>query len=143
MKLVDTNVLLYAVNESASQHDIARRWMESALSGGAPVGFAWLALTGFVRIATHPSILPSPLSTDSAMDLVDAWLAPPSARVLQPGPQHAIFLRQMLAANDTGGNLVNDAHLAALAAEHRATVVTFDGDFARFPGVRWERPGLS
>jgi predicted nucleic acid-binding protein len=72
------------------------------------------------------------------MDVVDAWLGARSARVLHPGQRHAALFRQML---DTArGNLANDAHLAALAAEHRATVVSFDSDFGRFPGVRWERP---
>jgi len=41
----------------------------------------------------------------------------------------------------TAANLVNDAHLAALALEHHATLVTFDADFHRFRGLRVERPG--
>lgn len=142
MKLVDTNVLLHAVNPSAAEHDRCRRWVEGALSGGAPVGFAWLALVGFVRIATHPGILPRPLTSGDAMDLVDAWLATPSARLLQPGARHPGLLREMLDAVGAAGNLTNDAHLAALAVEHRATMVSLDSDFARFPGVRWERPAF-
>lgn len=140
MKLVDTNVLLYAVNAASPDHAISRRWMEGALSGGAPVGFAWLALTGFIRIATRPGILPQPLTPEVALDVVDSWLASPSARILHPGAKHASLLCEMIAAGGTGGNLTSDAHLAALAAEHKATVVSFDSDFARFPAVRWERP---
>lgn len=141
MKLVDTNVLLHAANTSAVEHGESRRWMEAALSGGAPVGFGWLALTGFLRIATHPRVFPVPLAADAALDLIEEWLAPPSARVLHPGLRHPSILREMCAAVG-GGNLVTDAHLAALAIEHKATVVSYDTDFARFPGVRWERPNL-
>jgi predicted nucleic acid-binding protein len=39
-----------------------------------------------------------------------------------------------------GGNLVSDAHLAALAVEHGATLHSTDRDFSRFDGLRWENP---
>lgn len=139
MKLVDTNVLVYAVDSSAVHHRVAKHWLDGALSGSAPVGLAWLALIGFVRLVTHPSVTAHPLDTGSAMDVVDAWLGARSAHVLQPGPRHAGLLRELL-ADGSGGNLTNDAHLAALAIEHRASVVSFDSDFGRFHGVRWERP---
>ena len=140
MKLIDTNVLLYAVNTSAREHRVAKTWLDGALSGGAPVGFAWLALVAFVRIATHPSIFERPLTHAQAMAQVEAWLDSPSATVLQPGPGHAHVLGGMLTALDRAGNLTNDAHLAALAVEHKAALVSFDSDFSRFPDVRWERP---
>lgn len=140
MKLVDTNVLLHAVNSALPEHRPAKFWLDNALSGGAPVGFAWLALIGFVRIATHPSIFQRPLSVPEALDVVDAWLEAAPATVLQPRTTHAAVLRRMLEHAGSAGNLSNDAHLAALAIEHKATVVTFDSDFGNFPGVRSERP---
>ncbi|MCL2543360.1 MAG: PIN domain-containing protein [Nocardioidaceae bacterium] len=132
--------MLAAVNRSSPQHGDARPWLERALGGGAPVGFAWLALVGFVRISTRPDILNPPLTVDQATGILDEWLAKRSARILQPGERHAALFSQLLAQAGTAGNLTNDAHLAALAIEHRATVVTFDTDFDRFPGVRTERP---
>ena len=114
-------------------------WLDGALSGNAPVGFAWLALVGFVRLVTHPAIMARPLHTGPALDVVDAWPGARSARVLHPGQRHASLLRQMLAGG-AGANLTHDAHLAVLAVEHRATVVSVDSDFQRFPDVRWERP---
>jgi predicted nucleic acid-binding protein len=57
-----------------------------------------------------------------------------------PDPRHLTRVEELLAATGRGGNLVNDAHLAALALQYDATVVSFDNDFSRFPGVRWERP---
>lgn len=139
MKLVDINVLLAAVNPQLADHQVAKSWLDRALSGGAPVGFTWLVLIGFVRIATHPSIFERPMSTAQAIDIVDGWLAAPSARLVHPRSSHLDNLRRLLEAT-AGGNMTNDAHLAALARDHKGTVVTFDSDFARFPGVRWERP---
>ncbi len=81
-----------------------------------------------------------PLTSAEAMATVDAWLGARSAQVLHPGPQHARLLTELLEAVGVAGNLVNDAHLAALALEHKAVVVSFDSDFERFPSVRWERP---
>lgn len=143
MKLVDANVLLYAVNVDTTHHARSRRWLDGALSGGADVGFTWIALLAFIRLSTKAGLFPHPLAIDEAFDRVDRWLDAPSAVLLQPGPAHPRLLRSMLEHTGSGGNLTNDAHLAALAAEHKATVVSFDDDFSRFPGVRWERPSPS
>ncbi|MFT4262264.1 MAG: type II toxin-antitoxin system VapC family toxin [Nocardioides sp.] len=140
MRVVDVNVLVYARDESAPHHRAARHWLDGALSGGAPVGFSWLSLIGFVRLVTHPRVMSAPLSAGKAMDTVDHWLGARSAHVLHPGPGHAELMRELLDAAGAAGNLTNDAHLAALALEHRGTVISFDGDFERFPRVRWERP---
>jgi hypothetical protein len=141
VKLVDANVLLYAVNEDAPRHDEARAWLDGALSGGATVGFAWIVVLAFVRLVTKDGLFPSPLSVDEAMDRVDAWLAQPSAVVVEPTGRHATLVRTLLAPLGSGGNLVSDAHLAALAIEHGGEVVSYDRDFGRFEGVRWEQPG--
>lgn len=140
MKLVDANVLLYAVNTDAPHHERSRRWLDGALSGRATVGFAWIAVLAFVRLSTRAGLFPQPLTADSALSRMDAWLAADPAVLLHPGPEHARLLRSALSTTGAAGNLVNDAHLAALALEHKATIVSFDDDFARFPGVRWERP---
>lgn len=140
MKLVDANVLLYAVNRSSAQHERARTWLDDALSGGASVGFAWVALLAFLRIGTRPGLFPRPLSATEASGVVQDWLAQPAAQVLSPTARHPFVLADLLAHVGVGGNLVNDAHLAALAIEHRAEIVTYDTDFARFPGVRWVMP---
>lgn len=142
MKLVDANVLLYAVNVDAAQHERSRTFLDHALSGGDAVGFAWIVLLAFLRLTTKTGLFPNPLSLEGAMSRVDAWLASPAAVVVEPSVDHASVLRGLLQAVGTGGNLVNDAHLAALALTHRATVVSFDNDFSRFPGVRWELPPL-
>lgn len=140
MKLVDANVLLYAVNQDAAHHERSRQWLDDALSGADTVAFAWVAMLAFVRLSTHAGLFPAPLSMDEALGRVDAWLAATPAVVVQPTADHARVLRSLLRPLPSAGNLVTDAHLAALAIEHRCEIVSFDNDFARFRGVRWSEP---
>lgn len=140
MQLVDANVLLHAVNTDASQHAVARGWLERALSGGEAVAFAWIALLAFARVGTRAGVLPAPMTVAEAFDHIEEWLSQPSAVVLHPTHRHTAVLRGLLEESGTAGNLVSDAHLAALAAEHGATLVSFDRDFGRFAGLRWQHP---
>jgi len=138
MKLPDTNVLLYSVNADALQHASARRWMDSALAAPAGIGMAWVALLGFVRIATRPGIFAAPLTPEQAMRTVQHWLSLPRVRILHPGERHAAVLQELLVALGSGGNITTDAHLAALCVEHGATLSSFDRDFLRFEGFDFE-----
>ena len=136
MYLPDTNLLVYCVNGTSLYHRKAVNWLETALNEPAGVGFAWLALVGFVRIATHPKVLPTPLTVASATGMVDEWIAQPRASILQPTQRHGDVLAKLLLLVGTAGNLTNDAHLAALSIEHGCTVGTFDTDFKKFPGIK-------
>jgi Predicted nucleic acid-binding protein, contains PIN domain len=140
MKLVDANVLLYAINERSAHHEAARRWLDEALGGAETVGFAWLVILAFVRLSTHPAVFPRPLATEESIVVVEDWLAQPGAIVVEPTDGHVAVLGRLLSGAGTAGNLVNDAHLAALALEHSAEIVSFDADFSRFAGVRWQPP---
>jgi hypothetical protein len=140
VNLVDANVLLYAVNRDARHHDRARGWLDDALSGADTVAFAWIALLAFVRLSTKVGLFPDPLTADQALDRVDAWLSAPPAVVVEPTVDHPRIVRRLLGDVGVGGNLVNDAHLAALAVEHRCGIVSFDYDFGRFPDVSWLPP---
>ena len=101
------------------------------------IGFAWAALLGFLRLSTRTGIFIRPLAIEAALGVVDAWMHHPSAQVLTPTQRHAGVLGQLLLGAGAGGNLVSDAHLAALAIEHSADLGTFDRDFDRFAGLRW------
>jgi toxin-antitoxin system PIN domain toxin len=140
VNLIDANVLLYAVNESVDKHEESRDWLDGALNGREPVGLSWVALLAFLRLSTRAGLFPSPLGVDEAFDRVQAWMAQPPSVVLEPTSRHLAVLAGLLRPTGSGGNLVTDAHLAALAVEHDATVVTYDADFGRFPGVRWRQP---
>jgi toxin-antitoxin system PIN domain toxin len=139
--IVDANVLIYSVNEGAPDHDSAARFLDGHLSGaGETVGFDWSVLNAFIRLTTHPRLSLRPLSTEEAFDVVDAWLSQSPAVLVAATPRHASVMRSLLLDSGTAANLVNDAHLAALAIEHEASIVSFDADFGRFRGVRWVRP---
>lgn len=140
MQVVDANVLLYAVNKQSANHGPARAWLDDALGRRQTVGFAWIVLLAFLRLSTQRGVFPSPLSPEAASKVIEEWLAQPSAVIVQPGERHRTLLTGLLQGVGTAGNLVNDAHLAAVALEHGAEVISFDGDFARFPGVRWRTP---
>ncbi|MFN9209530.1 MAG: type II toxin-antitoxin system VapC family toxin [Betaproteobacteria bacterium] len=139
MKLADVNVLLYAANADSPSHARAYAWLDQSLAAPAGVAFSWMALLGFVRLATRPGIFPRPLPVATAFDFVRAWLSHPHARIVNPGRRHAALLEQLLRATGAGGNLTSDAHLAALAIEHGATLTSFDRDFARFEGLDFEQ----
>jgi toxin-antitoxin system PIN domain toxin len=134
--LTDTNVLLHAVNEDSPRHELARDWLNDALSGVEVVGFAWIALLGFLRIATKETVFSDPLTPGDALDLVDDWLARPLTAILDPGDGHAAIVRELIERAGTAGDLTSDVHLAAIAIERGARIATFDTDFHRFRGLR-------
>lgn len=140
MKLVDTNVLLYAVDESSPHHGVAKPWLEQQLSGSETFAFSWAVLLAFVRLATNPRVFTAPVTAEEALDLVDSWLEQSNTTVIQPTDRHSRLLRELLLSLGTAANLTSDAHLAALSIEHGAELCSGDSDFARFPRVRWLNP---
>jgi toxin-antitoxin system PIN domain toxin len=143
VKLVDANLLLYAINEDAPHHEVARGWLDGALGGREAVGFAWIVLLAFLRLSTRPGLFSRPLGAEEATAVVEGWLDRPPALTVAPTARHLGLLHGLLTSVGSAGNLVNDAHLAALAVEHGGEIVSFDGDFARFPGVRWHSPAAA
>ena len=140
MIVPDINLLLYAYNDGAQQHESARLWWEGSVNGDESVGIPWIVLTGFVRLITNPRVLSSPATPAEAIGYVQDWLQYPHIIPLNPGDEHLTLLRRILEAVGTGANLVTDAHIAALAMENQAEVHSNDSDFARFPGLRWRNP---
>lgn len=140
MKLVDANLLLYAVNADGPRHARAKAWLEDLLSGTETVGFAWIVLLAFLRLTTRATVFPNPLPPETAFALVESWLAQPCAVVVEPTVRHLAILRELLRPLGTAGNLTSEAHLAALAMEQGAELCSSDTDFARFRGLRWTNP---
>ena len=140
MIIPDVNLLVHAYNSDSPLHAEARSWWEELLNGTRPVGLAWVAVLGFLRITTHRQILAQPLPVSSACTRARAWLSRPYLSVLHPGDRHPEVLFGLLETLGTGGNLTTDAHLAALAIEHQGELHSTDTDFGRFPGLRWRNP---
>jgi len=138
--LPDVSVLIGAFRVDADRHEVMRPWLLDTFRSGRPVALAAPALTGFLRIVTHPRIFAAPSGLDAALGFVERMLDQESALVVDAGARHWGILAEVLRAADARGPLVPDAHLAALAIQHGATVATCDRGFARFPGVPWFDP---
>jgi len=140
VRIIDLNVLLYAVNSDAAQHGVVRAWWESALNDEETVGLAWIVLLGFLRLTTNPRVFARPLSSDAAIDKLDTWLSRENVRLVREKDDHWDTLKALIGSSGVAGNLTSDAHLAALALSHDAALVSCDADFSRFKGLRWENP---
>ena len=140
MILVDANILLYAEDELSLQHDSARQWWDLQLSGSAPVCLCWTVIGAFIRIASNPRVFENPLSGKETIARVQGWFDQPCTRLVEATERHWQVFQQMLNDGQALGNLVTDAHLAALAIQHGCELMSTDADFARFPRVKWRNP---
>lgn len=140
MVVPDINLLIYVYNSAAAVHPAAKRWWETLLSSDKPVGIPWAVSLGFIRLMSHPSIFKEPLGVATCLAHVSAWFACANVSPLEPGRRHIAILADLLSRLGVGGNLVTDAHLAALAIENNAELHSNDADFIRFPGLRLVNP---
>lgn len=140
MILVDVNLLLYAEDSVSDSHHAARAWWVDQLSGTEPVCLCWPVLTAFIRIGTNARAFRRPLTTIEASDRIQSWFNQPCIRLIHPSDQHWTIFQRMMRDGKAVGNLVSDAHLAALAIEHNCVLQTSDADFARFRGLKWKNP---
>ena len=141
MILLDANLLIYAVNRDAADHAKAKHWVEETFSGQrGPVLLSWFTLVAFVRISTNARALTNPFSLDEALRVIGEWLALPDVSVIAPGPGHAAIFEAACRSANVTGNVITDAHLAALAIEHGCELASCDADFAKFPALHWINP---
>jgi toxin-antitoxin system PIN domain toxin len=140
MKVVDINLLIYAINKDTPHHSHAKKWLEASLSSDETIGLAWIVILGFLRIITNGRIMPTPLPSEVALEIVDEWLSQPSVRIIVPTERHWAIYKELLIPLGTAANLTSDAHLAALAIEYGARLFSTDNDFSRFSTLRWTNP---
>lgn len=130
---IDINLLLYASDQSSPQHARAAGFLQSCAAEGQVFCLAWLTLMSYLRMATHPRIFAQPLSHADASRNVEALMALPHCRVI--GEQDGFWntYRDITGDVPTRGNLVPDAHLAAVLRQNGiATLYTHDRDFRKF-----------
>jgi toxin-antitoxin system PIN domain toxin len=136
----DVNVLLYAFDEALPHHEAYAAWLTDLVTGQTPFGLSELVAFGFLRIATNPRIMERPATTGQALDFLAEIQGRPNCRMLRPGPQHVTLFTDLCRHLELRGNLVSDAHHAALAIEHGGIWATSDADFERFPDLLWLHP---
>jgi len=140
MMLLDANILIYAHNSLAAQHQRTKQWLQAALDSAEPIGMSWVALLAFLRIMTDTRTFLDPLSLEDACGIAGAWLGHPAVSVLHPTERHWPIQKRLTEDSHARGPLVMDAHLASLSIEHGATLCSTDRDFTRFKGLRLVNP---
>ena len=138
---LDVNVLLYASDEASPHHHRARNFLGECAAGSEVMCFGWPTITAYLRIATHPGVFSRPLSPGTAMGNVEALLALPMVRALAEEEGFWACYRRVTGAVPARGNLVPDAHLAALLLQHDVRVIyTDDRDFRKFDFLDTRNP---
>jgi hypothetical protein len=140
MILPDVNILVYAHSERAQDHLRFKDWVAGLIQGNEAYGISDLVLSGFLRIVTNPRIFTPPSALRDALTFVERIRSQPHCVLISPGPRHWELFTDLCRSAGARGNLVPDAYLAALAIESGSEWITTDGDYARFPGLRWRRP---
>jgi len=138
---LDTNILVYARRTEAPYHEPALELLNELAQGDAPWALPWPCVYEFLRIVTHPRVFDPPTDIDAALEDLASLLESPSLFLLGQGPAHREHLRRSVTAGRTAGNLVHDAHIAALCLEHGVReLLTADRDMARFTGLQVRSP---
>jgi uncharacterized protein len=138
--LLDVNVVLAAHRDDHPQHAPVRGWFDAMLAAEERFTVPPLVWASFLRLATNRRIFEVPTPRPEAFAFLEAVLAQPLHLAVGPGPRHLTLLRELCDEADASGDLIADAAIAAIAAEHGCEVVTLDRDFARFESIRHRRP---
>ena len=135
MEVIDTNVLVDAANRRSRFHRVCRETLNRARRDPSPTFLTWSICYEFLRVATHPRVLPTPWTAQDALSFIRDILAAPGIEVLVTTSRHELVLRQTLdELPDLRGNLCHDLHTAVLMREHGiGRICTRDRDFRRFP----------
>jgi toxin-antitoxin system PIN domain toxin len=142
MILPDVNVLIYAFRADLPQFQICNPWLNTIIASGVRFGVSPLALSALVRVTTDPRIYRVPCELSEAFAFADYLLDQPNCEIVEPGERHWQIFSRLCIDTDTRGRRVTDAWFAALAIESGCDWITFDRDFARFPGLKWQVPTI-
>ncbi len=137
MRAIDTNVLVFAEIKNSPQHDQARDILREFSEGPIAWAIPWPCVYEFLRVVTHPRVYHPPVPCDVALSDIRAVLASPSLVTLSETSRHAEVMDAVVRSSGATGNLIHDAHIAALCLEHGVTeLVTGDRGFHRLQGLR-------
>lgn len=142
MRLIDINVLLYLFEGDAEQHETCVAWFKQTIEADIPIGLSSSSIAGFVRVATNARVLKKPMTSIEAVNCIQRLIDTDCVLLIDAGSEYWKHFSRLVIENDARGNLVSDAHLAAIAIEHGYGVVTYDNDFSRFTKVRWMEPSV-
>lgn len=140
MTILDVNILVYASDERAPEHQVTFAWLNDLFGQSERIGFSWPTIWGYIRITTDRRLGDRYRTPAEAFEQVRDWLIQPEVVAVKPGPRHLEILEFLVTQYQAHGPRVSDAVLAALAIEHGATLASTDRDFSRFPNLKWVNP---
>jgi toxin-antitoxin system PIN domain toxin len=140
MILPDVNVLIYAFRRDVPQHAVCRAWLIDTVTSDTRFGLSPLALAAVIRIATNPRAFRTPSEVGEVFSFCETLLGQPQCQTVEPGERHWEIFKRLCIETDTRAARVTDAWFAALAIEWGCEWITFDRDYARFPGLKWKVP---
>ena len=143
MILPDVNVLIYAFRKDSAQYAICRPWLDRLVLGDVRFGVSRMTLSALVRITTNRRSHPIPSTLEEAFGFCEDLLGQPHCQLIEPGPRHWQIFKRLCIETDTRGSRVTDVWYAALAIEWGCEWITFDRDYARFPGLKWRVPAAA
>lgn len=140
MVIPDANLLLYTVNTIGPDYPRASKWWTDLIHSRQPIGLYSGVISAFLRLSTKRGIFNTPLTVLEAFEYLDNWMSFPETQILETTPQDLATTKSLLSELNVGGNLVNDAQIAAVAIRLKATLHSADSDFGRFTGLKWHNP---
>ena len=140
MILPDVNVLIYAFRKDSARHKVCKSWLDRIVEGDAQFGTSPLALSAVARIVTNPRIFRQPSPIEEAFAFCDNLLSQPHCEIVRSGSRHWTIFARICREAKVRGPRISDAWFAALAIERGCTWITYDRDYARFPGLAWREP---
>lgn len=141
MRAVDTNILVYSQLATLKEHERANRLLKDLATGSASWAIPWPCVYEYLRVISHPRLHHPSVPVQQALAELAGLLASPSLVLLQETPDHLDYLKRAIDESGASGNIVHDAHIAALCLEHGVSeLITADRDFARFPSLTVHNP---
>ncbi len=142
MILPDVNVLIYSFRKDSGRHAICKQGLDKVVQDDAQFGVSPLTLSALAGIVTNPRIYVQPSPIEEVFAYCDSLLGQPHCEIVRPGARHWTIFRRLCVEAGVRGPLVADAWYAALAIEHGCAWITYDRDYARFPGLEWREPAV-
>jgi toxin-antitoxin system PIN domain toxin len=138
--LPDINIFVYAYDRLSPRHTAAKAYLEKAFRGSETIGLSMVVVLGFVRLLSNPKVVKAPVAPAELLACAQSWLDIPTVRLVGPGYRHVGIMQELFAQSGASGTLSTDIHLAALAIEQKASIVSNDSDFLRFPQLKVINP---
>ena len=134
---IDVNILLYASDRSSPFHTAAAEFLRNRSADPEILCLTWPTIMSYIRLTTHPRVFDNPMSPQEAINNIARLMQMPRCRVVVENEDFLASFREIVGEVTTRGNLVPDAHLAAMMRVHDIrTIYTHDRDFLKFASLK-------